>query len=205
MKKLFPPMFLLASLFSCNDPAVTTTGSASTDSASQNASPPFADTTNASRSAGNVADEFPAAKAGDVVEEVIPPNESDTLKFCYITKWIEQNGQLLIDADYIQFYYGDRALEEAKKRNDAEMDVRDGDTTYSVPSDIYLLNENKRVRQLPMIEDVRCFTIAAGEGKMVLQRTDLQRLRKRWDPTKIYIIILNKSNAVTAIKEQYLP
>ena len=206
MKKLCLLMPLLAVLFSCNDHAATvTSGSTLTDSTGQKPSGTATDSANASSSTSNDASAFPAVKPGDIIEDVIPPDESDSLKFGYITKWVGQNGQLFIYADYMQFYYGERAVEEARKRKDAEMDIRDGDTSYSIPSDVYMLNENKRIRQLPVANDVHCFTIAAGDGKMVLQLTNLERLRKRWDPSRIYILILNKDNVVAAIKEQYLP
>lgn len=56
-------------------------------------------------------------------------------------------GQKLIQVDFIQFYDGDRAVQEAVKRGDAEYDIEEsGDTTYFVYNDYYIANDNPKLR-----------------------------------------------------------
>lgn len=133
--------------------------------------------------------------AADSVGEVIPPEESDTLKFCFIKRFYEENGNAYIDADYIQFFYGDKALAAAKKRKEEEV----------VQDDYYILNENSRVRKLALAPSVQCRTVTMGKSQMVLKASTLQELKARYNVESIYILLLDNSNTVKGIQEQYLP
>lgn len=140
-------------------------------------------------------------------ESVIPPEESDSLKFCYIKRFYKEGNALFIDADYIQFLYGKKAVEAARKHNDAEMEVKNGDTTYYVLNDYYVLNENTRIRKLTLSPDVSCYTISYEEPRVVLEKASLQKLESNYNKNNdnYYILTLDKNNVVTSIKEQYVP
>lgn len=81
--------------------------------------------------------------------------ESGEKKYCYIRKLIEENGDYYIVTDFIQFLYGDEAVEVAKKRGFAEYDIdENGDTIFSVPNDYIILNDNPKLRTFKLSKDV---------------------------------------------------
>ncbi|MBO9565222.1 MAG: hypothetical protein J7621_20770 [Niastella sp.] len=137
-------------------------------------------------------------------ESVLPPEESDTLKFCHIRKFYEKNGTQFIDADYIQFLFGDKAVAAARKRNDAEMEIENGDTVYSVPNDYYAINDNPRIRSLALDKNVRCSVIDM-RAEVYPTDTTLKSLQSMNTEDKVFILTLDKNNVVTRIKEQFIP
>ena len=66
-----------------------------------------------------------------------------------------ENNKHFIDADYIQYFTGKKAIEEAKKRNEADKFIINGQTVYSVPNDFYIVNENDKIRKLEVSNDVK--------------------------------------------------
>ena len=147
------------------------------------------------------------AVANTPKESVLPPEESDSLKFCYIKKFYQEGNTRYIDADFIQFLFGDKAVAAAKKHNDAEMEVKNGDTTYYVLNDYYVLNENTRIRKLALSPDVACYTLSYSAPRVMLEKTSLEKLESNYDKNhdNYYILILDKNNVITSIKEQYVP
>lgn len=138
-------------------------------------------------------------------ESVIPSQESDSLKFCYIKKFYQEGNTWFIDADYIQFLFGDKAVAAARRYNDAEMEIKNGDTSYSVLNDYYVLNENPKIRKLAISPNVVCYTIGMGGSSVILEKTSFQQLQAKYQENNYYILILDKQNVVTTIKEQYVP
>lgn len=66
-----------------------------------------------------------------------------------------ENNKKYIDADYVQYFTGKKAIEEAKKRNEADKHIINGETVYSVPNDIYIVNENNKIRKLEVSNNVK--------------------------------------------------
>lgn len=66
-----------------------------------------------------------------------------------------KNNKKYIDADYIQYFTGKKAIEEAKKRNNADKRIVNGQTIYSLPNDIYIVNENNKIRKLEVSNNVK--------------------------------------------------
>jgi hypothetical protein len=129
------------------------------------------------------------------------PYNSATLR-SFTTRTIQ-----FIDADFIQFLYEKKAVEAARKHKDAEMEVKNGDTTYYVLNDYYVLNENTRIRKLALSPDVTCYTLSYSAPRVVLEKTSLEKLTENYNKNNdnYYILILDKNNVVTSIKEQYVP
>jgi len=123
-------------------------------------------------------------------------------QYCFIEKVYEKEGTTYIDADYIQFLMGKPAVEAARKRGDAEPFVRNGDTTWSVPNDYYILNENKKIRSLALKPDFRLVTVEKPEAKEVSGVGYLKKYAK----DLVFVLTLDATDStVTVIKEQYLP
>lgn len=96
-----------------------------------------------------------AFKAASVDLSVMDPIDSTALtrgkqskQTCFITNITEQEGQVFIHADYIQRIDGQRAVEEAKKRGDADTFFLDGKMQIGVPNDYYVINDNPKIRKL---------------------------------------------------------
>lgn len=138
-------------------------------------------------------------------EPVTPPEASDSLKFCFINKLYKKGDNYFIDADYIQFLTGDKAVAEAKKHHDAEMEVINGDTVYSLLDDIYVLNENKKIRSLRLGEGIKLMDLANDPESVVLKPVSFDTFKKGYSKDHIYILIAPGDSVVTAIKRQYLP
>ena len=68
-----------------------------------------------------------------------------------ITALTTSGKDFIIDADFVQMLTGKSAIKAAKKAGEAEYDLnKKGDTTWYVPNDYFVLNENTKVRQLTL-------------------------------------------------------
>ncbi len=133
-----------------------------------------------------------------------PQANPDEGQYCYINKVYTTGDTVLIDADYIQFLMGKQAVAAAKKNGDAEPFVKNGDTTWSVPNDYYILNENRKIRTLQLAKDFR-FIVA---GKEDVNSDDISRLDylKKHAKNGVFILTMDAGEStVSVIKEQYLP
>jgi hypothetical protein len=91
--------------------------------------------------------EIAKEKSDCLAETEIQLALSSEASYGYIKDMELRQGQKLIHVDFIQFYDGDRAVQEAVKRGDAEYDIEEnGDTTYFVYNDYYIANDNPKLR-----------------------------------------------------------
>ena len=134
--------------------------------------------------------------------EVKPQHKPESGQYCYINKVYEQNGSYYIDADYVQFLMGKPAVAAAKKRGDAERIIKNGDTSWSVPNDYYILNENEKQRTLKLAPEFEFTAVKTDDGKGNLSATDYLKQRAA---NGLFILTLDANEMVLAIKEQYLP
>jgi len=125
---------------------------------------------------------------------------------CYIKRLYTKNDTVFIDADYIQFYVGKAADSVATKRRDGEMTVHaDGDTTWSTLDDIYILNESKKLRTLPLAKDLQYSSIYVGNQQVYRKPSSLDDLKHAVGGDGIFILAFNKNGEVSQVKQQYLP
>src|SRR5882757_10067776 len=79
--------------------------------------------------------------------DIKPQTASAAGQYCYIKKVYARSDAMYIDADYIQFLMDDDAVKAAKKHGEAQMDIgQKGDTSWYVPDDYYILNDNPKIR-----------------------------------------------------------
>jgi len=199
--RLFLPVILLLTAMACNNAGTDANNHPATDSTST----------------ASIKDSIPSSPADntpvdrdDTVtvaggESVDPADEKDSVTYCYITRFYDKDNHHYIDADFIQFYTGDKAVAAARKYGDAQGNVVDGDTVYSVEGDIYLRNDNKRIRSLVIADDAVYKILHNAPKEVVAVEAPREKLLTRYNRERIYVLTVSKENIVTKIKEQYLP
>ncbi len=107
-----------------------------------------------------------------------------------------------IDADFVQMLAGKEAIKAAKKAGEAEYDLnKKGDTTWYVPNDYFVLNENKKVRQLTLSATAQIFLVK--EGTSSLAKSNAAKLKRSFEGKLFTLALIN--NTVTVITEVYTP
>ncbi len=107
-----------------------------------------------------------------------------------------------IDADFVQMLTGKAAIKAAKKEGYAEYDLnKKGDTTWYVPDDYWISNENTKVRKLTLSANAQIFLIK--EGTSSLAKSNAAKLKKSFKGKMFSLTIIN--NTVTVITEYYTP
>jgi len=107
-----------------------------------------------------------------------------------------------IDADFVQMLTGKAAIKAAKKAGEAEYDLnKKGDTTWYVPNDYFVLNENTKVRQLTLSANAQIFLIK--EGTSSIAKSNAVKLKRSFEGKLFTLTIIN--NTVTVITEIYTP
>lgn len=146
-------------------------------------------------------------------QEAIEGQQSTTEKVgntgrghAYVRRFYEQKGRYYATLDYVQFLKGADAVAAAQRRGDAAMDVRNGDTIYSVFNDYYIVNENRRQRTLPLSPnagfrlwnkqaDLRQYT--ASPAEVLTKGTEVFRYAP--------FIVETRQGEITSLTEQYIP
>ncbi len=95
-------------------------------------------------------------------EQSAPQFSKDTskLKFkkihCYVNKVFKSNNAIFIEADFIEYYKGKKAVKKAKEYGDAEYDIdKNGDTLYFLYNNYYIHNQNSRPKILELDDRAR--------------------------------------------------
>jgi hypothetical protein len=122
---------------------------------------------------------------------------------CFIKKIAEENGQVFVYADYIQRLDGEKAIEEAKKRGDADTAIVDGKMVFDVVNDYYIINDNPTLRKLPL-DPVAKFELVVNpdrfDGKV---KNTLQGLKLIYEDTPFILTI--KNGRVIKVFEIFVP
>lgn len=129
--------------------------------------------------------------------------EKQELNYSLILKVYEENKKSYIDADYIQYFKGDRAIEEAKIRGDADVVIINGQKKYSIPNDFYIVNDNKKIRKLELSENVKINLVNTVGLKNSDTKSILDYLKNNYDD-KIFLLVLSDEK-ITEIKEIFTP
>jgi hypothetical protein len=126
-------------------------------------------------------------------EPVTPQSQPYLGQYCFVKREYSSGDSNYIEADYIQFLMGKEAIDAATKRGEEEV----------VLDDYYIVNENTKLRILPVSKDVVIQLVTTDSGKSFYENTDQSALSKR---LKDGIFVLQINNGlVTKIKQQFLP
>lgn len=127
-------------------------------------------------------------------EAVNPADEKDSVTYCRAKKFYEKNGHTYIDADFIQLYTGDKAVEIARKYNEEVLD------------DVYMLNESKQIRSLAITDSAVYIMVHYASSKVDLAIVPKDSLLKYYRADNVYVLTIDKkTNTITKVKEQYFP
>lgn len=123
--------------------------------------------------------------------------------YCYIKDVINQNNRTYLTVDFIQFFTSDKAIEEAKKRGDAEYDIEEnGDTTHFVYNDYYIANDNPKLRTFKLADSTKIeFLEVLGGTATDFKNTDKAMKRVEFSP----FIIVTEHGRILSLKEIYTP
>ena len=123
--------------------------------------------------------------------------------YCYIRNVINQNNRTYLKVDFIQFFTFDKAIEEAKKRGDAEYNIEvNGDTTYFVYNDYYIANDNPKLRIFKLTDSTKIeFLEVLGDTATDFKNTDKAMKRVEFSP----FIIETEQGKILSLKEIYTP
>ena len=190
---LVSSFFALLLLTACQDDQAAKQDTAASDADSTNK----ASTTAPS----NPTDSSTATK----VESVYPGDEKDSVTYCFIKKFYAKDGRQYLDADFIQFYVGDKAVEVARKYKEAQMEIKNGDTVYYMLDDIYIRNDNKLIRSLVIADNASYKVVGNEPDRVMVVPATREQMLKSFSKDKIYVLSIDKDNIVTQVKEQYTP
>ncbi|MFM2229507.1 MAG: hypothetical protein RL607_765 [Bacteroidota bacterium] len=137
--------------------------------------------------------------SGCVKEKNIQLNKS----YALILNIYNEKGRHYVDADYVQYYVGDDAVREAKKRGEADSHVVNGETIYSVPDDIYIVNENNKIRKMEVSNKVKIELVGINESKNEKQSITFDDLKNDFKEKLFLLTIENEK--IIEIKEIFTP
>lgn len=127
--------------------------------------------------------------------------------FVQIDTIVDQNGQLSVTFDRIEFLTGDAAVVAAKKAGEAmpEVDAK-GDTTWWTANDYYIVNPDSSWQTLDIAPDASVQLIdmqnGGGSGSMKAKTSDLPGNEQlRYFPFEL----TTKNGKVVALRAQFVP
>ena len=92
-------------------------------------------------------------------------------KYAFVSRAYTENNKNYIDVDYVQYFIGDKAIEEAKKNGEADSRIVNGEKVYSIPGDFYIINKNNKIRKLEVFDNIK-LDIVNSKNENVLNTFD---------------------------------
>jgi uncharacterized protein YlzI (FlbEa/FlbD family) len=130
-------------------------------------------------------------------------NTQMTKSYAFVLNVYTENGKNFIDADYVQYFIGDEAIEEAKKNGDADSRIVNGGKVYSVPGDFYILNKNNRIRKIEILSNVKLNLLSSKVSK---NENSIENFRDFMNDYKDKLFLLTvKDDKVIEIEEIFTP
>ena len=123
--------------------------------------------------------------------------------YCLISSVYLENGKYYIEADYVQYLVGDKAIEAAKKAGDADVKLVDGEQKYSIPNDFYIINENPKLRKLELSKNVKLNLVNTYDLKSNDVKSVFEYFKNNYND-KVFLLKFNKGKVVE-IDEIFTP
>ncbi|WP_109300729.1 hypothetical protein [Aquimarina sp. AU474] len=122
--------------------------------------------------------------------------------YCYITKAFKSNDVVFIEADFIEFYEGKKAVKKAKEFGEAEYDIdKNGDTLYFLYNNYYIHNQNSKPRILELDDRARVRINNINQISNGFPLKAFQKIIKE----KPVLILETNNGVVYRITQQKLP
>lgn len=126
-------------------------------------------------------------------------------QYADIVRVFQKGDTTFFDADYIQYLTGDAAIEAAKKAHQADtFQTKDGKTHIDVPNDYFIVNESKKIRQLPLSKDCSFDLIINPDRTHPIANNSLKSLQTIYKDSP-FILTLDDKGMVVKVKEVFLP
>jgi len=146
-----------------------------------------------------IADESPAQIEALDLELDMKEDSS----YCQIQKAFERDGEIYMVVDFIQYFTFDQAIEEARKRGQAEHEIlENGDTNYFVFNDYFIANDNPRLRTYRLNEATRIESVPGLNG---LDSLHLQNFPDEFEARGNPFFIWVENGWVSRMKEIFIP
>jgi len=114
-------------------------------------------------------------------------------QYCFIKKAYADGDTSYIEADYIQFLMGEKAIGAARKKGEPEI----------VLDDYYIVNENTKTRRLALAKDVVIQVVITEDGNSFFVDANDSLLHQKLQGG-VFVLQL-ENGVVKKIKEQFLP
>jgi hypothetical protein len=156
----------------------------------------------------NSSNHAPLSKASTttkLLDSAIKTQTDAQEQYADIVRIFQKGDTAFLDADYIQYLTGDDAIEAAKKAHEADtFQTEDGKTHIDVPNDFFIVNESKKIRQLPLAKDCIFDLIINPDRTHTIADNSLKSLRAIYSDSP-FILTLNDRGVVVKVKEVFLP
>lgn len=126
-------------------------------------------------------------------------------QYAFIIGVIQKNDTNFIDADYIQYLTGQAAIDAAIKHHEADtFKTVDGKIHVDVPNDYFIVNDNKKIRRLPIDKNCVIDLAINPDGNPIIADNSLESLKKI-DNVSPFKLTINKQGIVIKIREIFAP
>src|SRR5262249_10503900 len=112
----------------------------------------------------------------DVKQEIISSEQTEPIdtgivdaknQYAYIISIEKEKGITYAVVDYIEFLVGKKAFEAARRHGDLDTSYDDqGHMHVSVDNDIYIVNDNKKLRKIPLALNVVVVRVSFETGNL---------------------------------------
>ncbi len=127
--------------------------------------------------------------------------QKSEINYALVTKIFTAGKSPILEIDIVQMLTGEKAINAAKQKGEAEYNIQSGDTAWYVPNDYYILNDNTKRRKIWVSERVVIFLIRKESSK--LSKGTFNEFRKI-HPDKIFRLTI-LAQSVIRIEELYMP
>lgn len=144
------------------------------------------------------------------ISDITLANPIDTLtetqnQYSYIVRIYQMMDTTYLEADYIQYLTEESAIEAARKVNEVDtFRTKDGKIEFAVPNDYFIVNENKKIRKLPLSNDCIFDLLNNPNGIRPATNNSLNSLKEIHHDSP-FILTIDKNGFVIKIKEVFLP
>ena len=141
----------------------------------------------------------------DTVDKNATIAKSGKEEYSFIVGVVQKDDTSFIDADYIQYFTGQAAIDAAIKAHQADtFKTADGKTHVDVPNDYFILNESKKIRRLALDKNCSFDLVINLDSRPPITDNTLASL-KQVDKDAPFLLTLNSDGAVIKIKEIFVP
>ncbi len=136
---------------------------------------------------------------------LLPRPLNASQQYAYLSALKRRGDHWTCEADFLDFYYGEKATEVARKRGDAIADTaKDGTLSWWVPNNYYIVNDDKTRKTLTLHKDARIYTIDYEDELKSKKIHPDSLIKTSYMESRLFVLTLS-GDEITAVKQQYIP